>query len=305
MGIEYPNANYQKNLQLIRAAYLAGYEEAPSITSMVCNVIFDDAEAVKLTGLGAAPRMREWVDERMARVFNDRNDFTATVKRYEASVQIPTNKLQADKLGIYSLRIRQMGQFAKQHPDVLTARVLAAASTSTCYDGQNLCADAHSEGSSGSQDNDLAKTGTGSTADISTDLGTAFAAFNRFKDDRGEYMRIASGPDAMLDVACAPENLPNWLTVATATKIGDTDNIWKGRIRPWSLPEIAAGTFYVMYLGAPVKPLIAVYQNEPTELQEISAPDRDYVIQNGAAFFGCQGDYTIVPGDWRYIIKFS
>jgi phage major head subunit gpT-like protein len=106
--MEYPSAQYQENIQLIKAAYLAGYEEAPSITAKVCNEITDNAESVKLTGIGAPPRMREWVDERMARAFNDRSDFTATVKNYEASFTIPVGKLQADKLGMYELRARQM-----------------------------------------------------------------------------------------------------------------------------------------------------------------------------------------------------
>jgi phage major head subunit gpT-like protein len=187
---------------------------------------------------------------------------------------------------------------------MLTAAQIAAAAANLCYDGQYLCSGSHSEGASGTQDNDLAATSM-SIADIQTDLGTGIAAFNRFKDDRGEYCRIGSGPDAIFDVGCAPEDLPNFLTVANATKIGDTDNVWKGRIRPWSLPEISASTWFLMYLGAPVKPFIALYQNKPSDLQVIASPESEYVILNGKAFFGVKGDYTVVPGDWRYILKFS
>ena len=202
------------------------------------------------------------------------------------------------------MRMQQMGAFAKQHPDELLAALIAAAETTLCYDGQYICDTDHSEGGSGTQSNFLT---TGydddDIADISLSLGQAIAAFNRFKDDRGQCLRIGSRPDAVFDVIVRPDVFHLFRTVATADVISGTSNGWKGRIRPMALPELTvASDFYVAYTEGPVKPFIVQYQKEPSALKTLG-PDSEHAIKRGRAWFSTQGNYTVAPGDWRYLIK--
>jgi hypothetical protein len=202
------------------------------------------------------------------------------------------------------MRIQQMGAFAKQHPDELLAAMIAAAETTLCYDGQNMCDTDHSEGDSGTQSN-LLTTGhdDDDIAEIATDLGSAIAAFQRFKDDRGQYLRIGSAADAVYDVLCRPEVLPVFTQLATAEQILATSNQWKGRIRPIGLPELTTeDEWFALWLGGPVKPFIAQFQEEPTALKELG-PDSEHCKKTGRIWVSTQGHYTVAPGDWRYIIK--
>jgi hypothetical protein len=303
-SVEIPSLSYQETMILIEGFFVAGYEATPALTSQFANRVVSSQRTIDYRALGAAPRMQEWFDEIEPKVFNTLTPFPVTVRDWEASVTIPLSELQADKLGQYAMRVQQMGAFAKQHPDELLAALIVAAETTLCYDGQDLCDTDHSEGSSGTQSNFLT---TGydddDLADINLSLGAAIAAFNGFKDDRGQYLRIGSRPDAVFDVLVRPAVLHLFRTLATADVISGTSNGWKGRIRPMALPELTvASDFYVAYVEGPVKPFIVQFQNEPSALKTLG-PDSEYATLHGRAFFSTQGNYTVAPGDWRYIIK--
>jgi len=303
-SVEIPSLSYQETMVLIEGFFVAGYESTPALTSQFANRVVSSQRMIDYRALGAAPRMQEWFDEIEPKVFNTLTPFPVTVRDWEASVTIPLSELQADKLGQYAMRVQQMGAFAKQHPDELLAALIVAAETTLCYDGQDLCDTDHSEGSSGTQSNFLT---TGydddDLTDINLSLGAAIAAFNGFKDDRGQYLRIGSRPDAVFDVLVRPAVLHLFRTLATADVISGTSNGWKGRIRPMALPELTvASDFYVAYVEDPVKPFIVQFQNEPSALKTLG-PDSEYATLHGRAFFSTQGNYTVAPGDWRYIIK--
>jgi phage major head subunit gpT-like protein len=284
--------------------FVAGYESIQALSQMFANRVVSSERTISYRGLGAAPRMREWLDEIQGAVFNTKVPFPVTVRDWEASVEIPVSELQADRLGEYGMKMQQMGAFAKQHPDELIAALIVAAETTLCYDGQNMCDTDHAEGDSGTQSNLLTTGGDDDDiADIVIDLGTAIAAFQRFKDDRGRALRIGSAPDAVYDVLCRPEVLPVFTQLATAEQITGTTSQWKGRIRPTGIPELtAADEWYILWTGGPVKPLIVQYQNEPSALK-ILGPDSEHATKTGRAFFTTQGNYTVAPGDWRCIIK--
>ncbi|HUU55292.1 MAG TPA: Mu-like prophage major head subunit gpT family protein [Armatimonadota bacterium] len=303
-SVEMPSLSYQETMVLIEGFFVAGYESTPALTTDFANRVVSNQRTIDYRALGAPPRMREWLDEIQGAVLNTLAEFPVTVRDWEATLEIPVSELQADKLGQYAMRIQQMGAFAKQHPDELLAALIAAAETTLCYDGQYICDTDHSEGSSGAQSNFLT---TGydddDIADISLSLGAAVAAFNGFKDDRGQYLRIGSRPDAVFDVLVRPAVLHLFRTLATADVISSTSNGWKGRIRPMALPELTvASDFYVAYTEGPVKPFIAQYQNEPSALKTLG-PDSEHAQKNGRAWFSTQGNYTVAPGDWRYLIK--
>jgi len=303
-SVEMPSLSYQETMVLIEGFFVAGYESTPALTSDFANRVVSNQRTIDYRALGGPPRMREWLDEIQGAVLNTLAEFPVTVRDWEATVEIPVSELQADKLGQYAMRIQQMGALAKQHPDELLAALMAAAESTLCYDGQNICDTDHSEGNSGTQSNFLT---TGydddDLADISLSLGAAVAAFNGFKDDRGQYLRIGSRPDAVFDVLVRPAVLHLFRTIATADVISSSSNGWKGRIRPMALPELTvASDFYVAYTEGPVKPFIAQYQNEPSALKSLG-PDSEHAKKSGRAWFSTQGNYTVAPGDWRYIIK--
>lgn len=301
---EFPSLSYAETMVLIEGFFVAGYESTPALTTDFANRVVSSQRTIDYRALGAPPRMREWLDEIEGAVLNTLAEFPVTVRDWEATLEIPRSELQADKLGQYAMRMQQMGGFARQHPDELLAALIAAAETTLCYDGQYICDTDHEEGSSGAQSNFLT---TGydddDAADIVLSLGAAIAAFNGYKDDRGQYMRIGSRPNAVFDVLVRPAVLELFMTLATAETISGTTNGWKGRIRPMALPELTVeDDFYVLYTEGPVKPFIVQYQNEPSALKTLG-PDSEHCAKTGRVWCSTQGNYTVAPGDWRYIIK--
>jgi len=303
-SIEIPSLSYQETMALVEGMFLAGYETAPSLTTQFANRVVSTQRTISYRALGAPPRMREWLDEIQAAVFNTPAAFPVTVRDWEATIEIPLSEFTADQLGQYALRIQQMGAFAKQHPDELLAAMIAAAETTLCYDGQYFCDTDHSEGDSGTQSN-LLTTGHDSDviADVIADLGAAIAAFNRFKDDRGQNLRIGSTLSPVFDCLCRPEDYPVFFQLATADTISGTTSGWKGRIRPMALPELTtADEWFILWANGPVKPFIAQFQNEPSALKSLG-PDSEHCKKTGRVWASTQGNYTVAPGDWRYIIK--
>jgi len=307
-SVEMPSLSYQETMILIEGFFVAGYESIQALTSTFANRVVKNQRTIDYRALGAPPRMREWLDEIQGAVLNTKTPFPVTVRDWEATVEIPISELQADLLGEYAMAMQQMGAFAKQHPDELIAALFAAAETTLCYDGQYMVDTDHSEGDSGTQSNFLTTGGdSDDIEDVAVDLGTAIAAFNRFKDDKGKYLRIGSGANAVFDVVCRPEDLPVFDKLATAEQVSGTSgtatNTWKGRIRPMALPEMtAADEWFILWTNGPVKPFIVQYQNEPSALKTLG-PDSEHAMKTGRAWFSTQGNYTVAPGDWRYVIK--
>jgi phage major head subunit gpT-like protein len=303
-SIEVPSLSYQETMILIESLFVAGYEEMPALTSMFCNRVTKSARTIDYHGLGAAPRMRERLDESQGEVLNTLPPFQVTVRDWEATVEIPVSYLQADQLGEYSMKMQEMGAFAKQHPDELIAALIVAADATLCYDGQYLCDTDHDEASSGTQSNLLTTGGDDDDiADVETDLGTAIAAMQRFKDDRGNDMRMATNSNAVWDLVCRPEVFGVFNKLATATQISGTDNGWKGRLRVTTLPELTtADEWYLVYAGGVRKPFTVQYQKEPSALV-ILGKDSEHATKTGRALFTTKGNYTVAPADWRCIIK--
>ena len=147
--------------------------------------------------LGMSPVMREWAGGRSAQGFRS-NGITVTNKVFEATLEVDMDDIRRDKTGQIMARVDELPGRAQQHRARLLTDLIIAGEATACYDGQYFFDTDHSEGSSGTQDNDLvfdiSDNGTGGTATAplaSTIQGAvlkAVQAIMGFKDDRGEPM---------------------------------------------------------------------------------------------------------------------
>jgi len=301
-----PDVAYLDATIAFRGLYLQTWEATPSLIALAATSVTDNARTVTHQGLGGAPRMREWLAERQPAALLATRPFPVTVRDWEASLEIPISDLIADTIGQYAEKIRQMAAYAKRHPDTLLLDTIVAADATLCYDGQFLCDDDHSEGESGTQDNNLACAGDETTAHILTDLAAAQAAMLSWKDDRGQYLDIGGDAGAVFDVFCRPAARDLFNQINIATSFTSLTSSWAGRLRVHASPRFTtANKWWFAYLGGVGRPFIVQYQTdgEPSDLQAIDSPKSEHVIKNGSAFYGTKGHYTVVPGDWRYIVE--
>lgn len=179
-----------------------------------------DQESETYKWLGMSPAMREWIGGRQAKGLRS-DGITITNKLFEVTLEIPVDWMRRDKTGQIEVRIAEMAGRAVTHWQKLLSDQIAAAESAVCYDGQYFFDTDHSQGSSGSQSNDI-------TVDISAVPavlhGTAtlpspeeiramvFAGVQQMlglKDDQGEPMNeMARSFLVMVPVA--------WFTAAAA-----------------------------------------------------------------------------------------
>ena len=154
-------------------------------------------QAIETYGwLGMVPMMREWIggrDPKKLREFT----FSIANKDYEGTLEILVSELRRDQSGQLMIRIAEFARRALSHPAKLMTTKMIDGESTVCYDNQYFFDTDHSEGASGTQDNDLtsaAATGTTPTVQEMRDaiLGTIQAMLG-FKDDQGEPMNEGAG----------------------------------------------------------------------------------------------------------------
>lgn len=161
--------------------------------------------------LGMSPAMREWVDGRMAKGLRD-NGIVLRNKPYESTLEISIDDLRRDKTGQIMARVADHVARANEHWEDLLISLIEAGESTTCYDGQLFFDVDHSEGSSGTQSNDLSvdisalpvpDTAHGSTTapaaeEMMLAILEAAQAIIGFKDDQGKGMNRGARNFAVL-----------------------------------------------------------------------------------------------------------
>lgn len=213
------------NLITSRAVIGSFYEAlAQGDTGWVNDLSFkvqSDQASEQYAWLGMAPAMREWLGGRSAK---DLREFSFSVanKEHEATLEVMVPELRRDKSGQLMVRIGELADRVMSYPAKLMSTLIDGAESATCYDGQYFFDTDHSEGDSGTQDNDrtyAAATGTTPTiAEMRGAIMASISAILGFKDDRGEPVNEnASNFSVMVP-------LTYWATAIEAVNLPTTDN---------------------------------------------------------------------------------
>jgi phage major head subunit gpT-like protein len=163
----------------------------------VSNYFGSDQAAESYPWLGMPPAMREWVGGRQAKGMST-NLVTITNKHYEATMEIALKDLRRDKTGQIKARLAEFAQRGQSHFASLLSTLIVNGPSTVCYDGQYFFDTDHSEGASGTLDNDITtdisalpvETHGVVTAPSKEEMLQAIIAsisqFFTFKDDQGE-----------------------------------------------------------------------------------------------------------------------
>jgi phage major head subunit gpT-like protein len=157
------------------------------------SMLFDsNQESETYKWLGMAPVMREWIGGRQAKGFKE-NGISITNKTFEGTLEVLVDEIRRDKTGQVMLRVAELARRANSHwASLLSTLIIAAEAAPNCYDGHPFFDTDHSEGDSGSQDNDLTGAAATSTqptvAEMVDAIMSCVGAILGFKDDQGEPM---------------------------------------------------------------------------------------------------------------------
>lgn len=192
------------------------------------NNIFDsDQSSETYKWIGMVPSMREWVGARQAQGLST---FGLTINNleYESTLEFTDKEMRREKTGQLDIRISEHSRRANAHIMKLTSALINAGETGVAYDGQFYYDTDHSEGSSGTQSNDLSidisalpaevhgTTTVPSVEEAKQVIMQCINAILGFKDDQGEPMNELG---TKFLVMCPNALYPAFLSAATSPVI--------------------------------------------------------------------------------------
>jgi phage major head subunit gpT-like protein len=278
----------------------------------VSNLFGSDQASETYNFLGQSPAMREWLGSRQAKGFSGQG-VTIVNKHYESTIEVQKKDLRRDKTGQIRARIEEFADRGSTHWASLLSTLLINGPSTVCYDGQFFFDTDHSEGDSGTQDNDI-------TVDISAlpaavhGVVTApsveemqqailkgIAQILSFKDNQGEPMN----ENARRFTVVVPVSL--YLTAVAACSALTTAALAQNLN-----PNIIAGlnvdvqmnprltwtdSFAVFRTDSPIKAFIRQTEQE-IELK-VKAEGSDFEFDNDAWQFGMDGWRGAGYGYWQ------
>jgi len=246
---------------------------------------------------GASPEMQEITDEiPIEDILSDA--MTVTNKDWGTSIKVSKNLIKDSRLGSITPKLQTLAEAARnwQIPHLQSMILNGAATTvwGACYDGQALFSGSHSEGESGTQDNDLAGTGT-TLAQVQADLATVVATMASWKDDKGNRVYGISPDTIVIPPAGALiDRFRALLQGKQAEGTGDYTDIVK---RVLINPELTDLTdWYAFCTTRPIGALMYQERQAPTTGEQTM--DLWTYIQ-----YGVQARGNFFYGDWRCAVR--
>jgi len=298
----------------IMGMYFARLETNPGLiwVNGVSNLFGSDQSSETYAFLGQSPAMREWIGGRQAKGLRG-NSVTITNKHYEATLEIRKTDARRDKTAQIEARVNEFADRSLTHWASLLSTLILNAPSTVCYDGQYFFDTDHSEGDSGTQDNDI-------TVDISAlpaavhgvvtapsveemqqTILRAIAQIMSFKDDRGEPMN----ENAREFMVLVPTSL---YLVAVAAVSALTTAALQQNLNPNIIANLKVDvqmnarltwtdSFAVFRTDSPVKALIR--QSEQDVELKAKAEGSEFEFDNDAWQFGIDAWRNVGYGYWQ------
>jgi phage major head subunit gpT-like protein len=262
--------------------------------------------------LGQNPRMREWIGGRQAKGLRG-SSLTITNKHYEATLEIALRDMRRDKTGQIEARVSEFADEGDAHWGTLLSALIINGPSTVCYDGQFFFDTDHSEGDSGTQDNDI-------TVDISAlpclvhgvvtnpsveefqqAILRGIAQILSFKDDRGRPMNS----NARRFMVTVPVSL--YLTAVAAVSVLATAALQQNlnpsiiaglTVDVQMMPELTwTDSFAVWRTDSPIKALIRQKETDP--VTKLKGEDSDFAFDNDAIQIGVDAWRGADYGLWQ------
>ncbi len=297
----------------VSAKFKEAMSKAPNVYLNHVEVITSDSEDEKQVWLGAVPRPREHLGNRLLQQFNE---FSQTIvnQAFETSFLVHRDSFADDKIGAIQSRIAEVAESHAHFKDDQFAALLEAADTDVAFDGTSFYDATREINDSGVIDNTGTVAATGgannpSVSEVLLAIKEAIQQMSRFADDKG---RIGFNGTAMntLRVVIPPEyrrsfaEAINSTIVIDATDAAGVSNPWgNGLVQFDELPWLtdADNSFYLNAVAATRKPF---YFQEREKLEVIVDNDASSVANNNGVKVLVRERFRFAYGDPRRSFKF-
>ena len=259
-------------------------------------------EAETYRWLGTVPQVSEWVGGRKVKPLRS-SGVTIVNKVWEATIRVDADEQRRDKTGQIMVRINELARRVATHPNKLLTTLMLAGEGSACYDGQYFFDTDHSEGSSGTQSNDLTHDVATPTAPTDSEMyGAIVKGISQligFKDDEGEPMNES----AREFLVVVPMSFLSPTLVALSSKrINEVDNPLAGQ-GPFRVDWVAnprltwTDRFAIFRTDGQTRPFI--FQEElPVQVQALAEGSELEINQNQHQY-GVKAIHEAGYGFWQ------
>lgn len=304
----------QLSSRAIIGMYFARQESNPGLPWIDhCSNLFNsDQSSETYKFLGQSPTMREWIAGRQAKGFTGEG-LTIVNKHYEATLEVRKVDARRDKTSQIQARVEEFYDRAQTHWASLLSTLLLNGASTLCYDGQYFFDTDHSEGASGTQDNDItvdisalpaAVHGTAtapSVEEMQQAILRGVAQILSFKDNQGEPMN----ENARRFCVFVPVSLYLTATAAVSTLVTQAlqqnlnPNLIAGlTVDVFMNPRLTwTDTFAVCRTDSPIKAFIRQTEQE-VELKA-KAEGSEFEFDNDAWQFGIDAWRGVGYGYWQ------
>lgn len=274
-------------------AYRAKIDDAP--TERLATVINTTQPVQRYGWLGAAPSMREFIDERQPPGLSA---FTVSIadRTFESTIAVERRAIEDDQLDLIRLRIRDLAERVAAHRHQMIVEALVAGQEELCYDGTPMFGSGH-------------PTGAGTTSNVvSSDLNSAAlregtARMMSFADDAGLPLGIV--PDMLL---VGPQNMWTALELVESSTApgaaGDgSKNVFQGRLKVVVSPFLRdenANSWFLLDTSRPIRAAILQQRSDvPVEFSALEATNgSERAFFQDRFHYGVRARYNVGYGLW-------
>ncbi len=278
---------------------------------LVSMLFQSDVETETYKWLGMTPAMRQWIGGRQAKGFRE-NGISITNLPFEATLEVLVDELRRDKTGQILVRVREMADRANAHwASLLSTKILNGA-TGVCYDGDYFYGDAHAEGDSGTQDNNINADISGypclvhgvitapSPEEMQYAILDGIKQIAGFKDDKGEPMNENAKKFLIM---VPPVLYPSAIGAVKAMTLGNADSVLKAtgfdisaamnvRLATWTV------SFTVFRADGQVKPFIR-QEEVPIQVDAV-AEGSELEFNEKKHHYGINASRNVEYGYWQH-----
>jgi len=168
------------------------------IDQIATPVLDSDQDSEDYAWLGMVPQMSEKKGQKQYSQIRE-TDWQVDNVEYQGGIAFPKKHILYDKTGQVQVRVNELADRSQAHWLSLIAPLIVAGESTACYDGQYFFDTDHTEGDSGTQDNDIevdisalpvSVNGITTAPSVNEMVHCIMAGVEQilgFKDDKGEY----------------------------------------------------------------------------------------------------------------------
>jgi len=271
------------------AVYQEAFTQSPDWAGPVAMDVPSSTRSNVYGWMNELPRMREWIGPRQIRNMSEQV-YTLENKSWELTVGVDRNDIEDDNLGVYTPRIRMMGESARKLRDDRITAAIQDGTTALGFDGVAFFATTHDLDASGNQSNLFT-----STALTAANFDTTFAAMASYTGYNGEPLGV------MPDTLIVPPQLryeADEIVKAERNAAG-ASNMLKGYANVIVAPELAnqPTVWYLAQLSSAVKPIVYQVRQAP-QMQMKTNPSDDNVFFERQFVYGVDARVAAGYGPW-------